>query len=214
MPSFKETDPTQSIVDDETFTWWVTGYRKAILEDPNTKRLRVDLTPESQLEGFNFLSIQQIPWIEIPQSLQEIIAMQYEAATQPDQNKNIAMELEGNTITFTLNSPGIHRDIDIYGENNVYSGVRLLMDPGKVQWELFKAPATLQSKLDTFNKTTKPNNDLIDYFRQLVSIVRTVDLAMTSMDTTLPQMHDVARLLVRERSRVLVTRLIVLPPPM
>lgn len=226
MPNFKEAASIQSIVDSETFTWWVSGYRKAILEDPNTNRLQVDLTSESQLEGFNCLSIQRFPWTEVPQSLQEIIVMQYEAATLPNQEKNVVVELKGTTIRFTLGSPAIHRDIDIYEESNVSGGIRLSMDPpGKTQWRIFKAPATLQSKLDTFNQTPNPNlaenisradyiRNMVDYVRQAFQIVRAVDLAMTSIDATLPQLHDVARLLVRERDRVLVTKLMVLPPSM
>lgn len=225
MPNFKETDSIQSIVDGETFSWWIGGYRQVILTDPNTKKLCVDLTSESPLGGFNCLSIQRLPWTEVPQSLQEVIAMQYEATTQPDQEKNVVVKLEGNTISFTLGSSTIHRDVDIYGENNVSGGVKLLMGSGKAQWEIFKAPAILQSILDTFNQTPKPSlaesvsrteyiNNVIAYNRQAIQIAEIVYLAMTSMDATLPQLHNVARLLARERSRVFITRLTVLPPPM
>lgn len=212
MSNFKEADPTLTIVDNDTFAQWLSGYGQSILKDPNSNSLNVDLTDKSQLEGFEYISIQQVPWAYIPPSLQEIIAMQYEAATQANGVRNVVIKLEENNITFTIESSLKKRDLDIYGESDVSGGLELSRDTsGKANWSIFKAPATLQPKLDRFNNMSITDNidALIARARQAVEIVKIVDQATTEMDATLLQLHDVAKLLMKVRSHAIVTQLVV-----
>lgn len=109
--TMQEDRSREGIVDSETFRLWYADYFA------NTRRrLQAEYGPEGD---YDILFLDNVPWNEVPESLQAILGEEYTATQAPEASgpKSVSLELESSSIRIRLNSPWVFEDIDTFGEH-------------------------------------------------------------------------------------------------
>lgn len=195
-----EGDPTRGVVDIETFGNWVKGHRDSLLVDPTIERFTNEVPAQSRLIGEQIVSIKEYPWEEVPSSLQEIIAMQYESAVLPDENKRLNIDIGEEDLTFELVSSYTDGTVDAFAETYHSRGVKLYflgIELLRGQFSIVKAPYIEKAEVDNIIKSGKGYKTIIEELKRKVS--GNSREASANVETTLTHLHDVVRLLTKAR---------------
>ena len=204
MQAGPEGDLTIDIADIETFGSWMTRYRTSLLGDPNIKRSFDRVPAKSGIIGDVITFIDRYPWEAIPSSVQDIIVMQYEAALQPDEKKSVTIGIDPIHLEFVLNSPSVIGGVDEFSETYSRQGLRLYFEEeppighliiGK--WGIDKLPPAIRARQRVismrYKRGEKPSREEIN------SLMEIAMMNPVPVPATLPQLHDVARLLTEAR---------------
>lgn len=177
-----EQDFTNRIIDIDTFSWYLVGFRNSVFENiPQTPPLRrlligseeVNLTELAAKYGLSTtpaLRWNNCFWQSVPDSLKVIISHQFEAASREGQ-KSINVTIASQNIRFWLNSPfvspffgwlGIDRSTETIISG---SGLELSLKPGDNYgyWTILKRPIT---EADTLYKTGMADGGIVNQFYQ------------------------------------------------
>lgn len=224
-----EFDPTKGIVDIDTFILHLVGYRSEIV----TTRPSQWHTILSYPPGQHFappdnprpnVSLHEFPWQDTPQSIQDVIKLQYPAASV-DEEKRISLWLEipKGCLRFTLNSTSIVNGFrggfylfDKYGKVVIPTeGLILSLRDGesaapKGSWYISQRPANtaeikfIKSGLATqeyHEQGWEATEDKI--FRAMEKMMKApIEAERASMQpATLQELHDIIRILEKGKEQ-------------
>lgn len=206
MAKSPEGNPTQGIVDIETFAHFLVEYTSEILINPRNQIYLVkslddlernlpeelkDLTPDVYLE--------LCPWETVPESIQTIIKRGYASAELPEK-KRIQVLIKRHEVFFLLKSPSIVDDMDTYGEELVLnvglqvSGDSSLLFAPVGMWFIHKTPAS--AALAMKGKTAEEKRAILQQTPPIAQI----------FPHTLPELNDLTKFLQQSRHTAIVYR--------
>ncbi len=200
-----EGDPTVNIVDVDTFRYYVVGFRSTMLENKPRKR-----SPDSKIIRSIFpdsdpsvlVRLRGIRWDDIPESLQQVLSMQYDSASLPIE-KTVDIELsDATTILLRLNSPTIFGFSDAFGETLVWPGVTLnLADTAKSKkgkWAITKMPNRISGQIDKGFQ----EGSMTQLNEEGKSLQREMRAFNQRKPAVLDELRDLARLMEKSKDKV------------
>lgn len=193
----------ETIVDRQTFHTWLNEYRGEVFSD-TTVSVEIDPAPVFDLDGTQQIEIPGVPWMQIPMSIKNIIGEQYESAKQNGGSNRVDLFVDEDKISFELDSASVTGGVDRIGETYSSTGPELLFGEdvsGNGEWAISKSNAVGKLLMRT-NITNKLVNN------QKITTEDVSRVLATRRDrkipATLPQLEDVAELLVKSRPQAIV----------
>lgn len=219
-----EVDPTRGIVDIETFVLYLVGYQANIIATRPSRWCKIldypDLPFTPPDNPRPHVSLQEFPWQDTPESIQDIIALQYPAAAVNEEKSiSLWLNIPEGTLSFTLESASLAEGFragdyvfDRFAKIVIPStGLMLALRDNEVaakgQWIITQRPANqaeikyVNSKLFNldFELVTERAEDQI--YKAMDRMIRVpIEPERVSLQcTTLQELHDVVRTLVKGR---------------
>lgn len=129
--------------------WWDISRHQMVRDLPEAERRgSVEDHPVVRLEGR--------PWSEIPGSIQEVLKAAYDCASHdPDEQKNVSLQINEWFIQLELTSPSIQPGLfskDVYGENEITHLRLQLVDDNHPAFQGFSGPHRILSGFWHFEK--------------------------------------------------------------
>ncbi len=201
MTKSNEGDPTQGVVDIDTFRYYVIGYTADVLANPPHRDLTLlginrdfpeleELGPQIRLENCS--------WENVPETIQEVLMMSYESAKLPGE-KHVTAIISRREIIFNLSSPSLNMDVDLFGETWIPFGVGLQLSDNpefvfasKGNWYFNKHPA--KTYMAMRGKTADEKREI---FRNASNLSQVIP-------HTLHQLHDLVKLFEQSRENIVV----------
>ncbi|MBI2329937.1 hypothetical protein HYU94_00930 [Candidatus Daviesbacteria bacterium] len=221
-----EADPTQGIVDIDTFALYLIGYRADVIATrPSCWHKILDhpdlpFTPPDNPRPW--VSLHEVPWQDTPRSIQDIVALQYPVAAA-DEKKSISLWLnipDGN-LSFKLKSAslveGFRAGSDVLDRRaNIViptDGLALTLRDGKLtpkgNWIITQRPANkaeiryINSKL--FNLGFESFNERIEaqLYRAIAKMMEAPiePERISTQSATLQELHDIVRILEKGKDQ-------------
>jgi len=202
MTASSEQNPSGEIRDIETFKQWVNRYRETAMSDP---ALRHEVVEDGINAGRVLIAMYDYPWEEVPISIREIIAIQYEAALV-DPEKTVDISVTEDSVDFDLHSRFITHGIDNTSETYSYAPVELIfnMDHESTDflngtWSIHKTAASAPTLGRIIFEKTRSGQSITEEAQKLSRLP-----IHPSIGVTLPQLQDVARVLTAARPQAIV----------
>lgn len=212
-----EKDPTQGIVDAETFIFWIVGYTSNILQQVNkTRSHNIELIRERYpnfLKGVEppnrpSVHLKDCPWLEVPESLRQVMLSVYDAA-QLEKENTLDVSIDSMIVSFELRSQSIKSKIYSYGENYTGIGPALILydaperNRKKGDWVLQKTPNAIHSQsLNLFKQQFEMDPGSLG--EEAERLQATIDSHTFVRPAILEELHDVARFLEKSKDRAVV----------
>ncbi len=210
MSRFIEGAPIEGIKDINTFNLWYIGFRASVIEQslqegtPLRTTFREKPWSDGRSERF-LVGLNHYPFGRLPSNLRAVMGWQYSAA-KADEAKSVYISLQKDEIGFQLNAPSVDPKTGFDAYSEMYEdGVRLqLAGEEKGLWVMMKSPVSGASlQLDQMFKADRPFDDEMESL--LDEVLK--ETQRISRFSTLPQLHDVARVLHDGRAHIKLARI-------